>query len=136
MPLCRTLQSLSAGLALLTWHVCAGAAQAPDGFAGSYSNRFGTVGITRTADGFEVEIGTAEPRNGKWTCDFSGSGRLDGAGALVIDYRPEDGSGTIKLTLTLRHNVLSVSEARHDATADYCGMNGFIGGDYRRKAKR
>ena len=135
MTLRQALQSLSAGLALLAWHACA-AAQAPGGFAGAYSNQLGTVSIVRTAQGFDVEISTAEHRSGKWTCDFTGSGRLDGSGALVIAYRPETGADTIKVMLTLRHNVLGVDEARHDAAADYCGLNGFIGGDYRRQPKR
>lgn len=140
-PQRRSLQAVLAGLAGIAPLATASAAFAagtPSGFPGRYSNPFGSVTIKQTATGFEVEISTVEPKRGTWVCDFSESGRLAG-GQIVIDYRPElapKDSAPVKVTLTLNNNLLTVSEQRGEQTADYCGFNGFIGGDYRRKAKR
>ena len=125
------------GIAVLPAAPAAFAAGPAGGFPGRYSNPFGSVTIRQTAAGFEVEIATAEPKRGTWVCDFSESGRLSG-GKIVIDYRPEAApkdSAPVKVTLTLNNNLLTVDEQRGERTADYCGFNGFIGGDYRRKAK-
>jgi len=87
---------------------------------------------------FDVESETAEPKREQWVCDFSESGRLAGH-QIVIDYRPESApkdNAPVKVTLTPDNNRLTVDERRGEQTADYCGFNDFIGGDYRRRAKR
>jgi hypothetical protein len=138
MAVRRPLQTSVASLAALGWSLAALAADNPPAFPGTYANAFGTVAIKQTAEGFDVEISTAEPSRGLWECDFSGSGKLNSDHAIVIDYRPESGADTAtdKVTLTLKNNVVRVTETRSAQFVDFCGFRGFIGGNYRRKVKR
>jgi hypothetical protein len=124
----------------LAWSLAAVAAKKLPVFPGTYVNEFGTVTIKKTPKGLDVDISTAEP-SGKWACDFSESGSLDDEGNIVIHYAPEAGTESAKdeVTLTLKRNVLTVSEFRGEdgtGTVDFCGYNGRIEGDYRRKVKR
>jgi hypothetical protein len=129
-----------AGLVALAWSQAAVAAKKLPTFPGTYVNEIGIVIIKKTHHGFAVDISTAEPR-GKWACDFSEPGKLDDDGDIVIQYKPEAGTDTLKdeVTISLRKNTLTVSGFRgEDATGivDLCGYNGRIEGDYRRKVKR
>jgi hypothetical protein len=116
----------------------AGAAKKLPSLAGTYANSYGTVTIKQTADGFDVDISTAEPTSGKWVCDFSESGKLDARGVLVVDYHPEPGADTaaVKLMLALKGDVLTVTETRSAEIVDFCGYRGFVHGNYRRHSKR
>ena len=134
----RFLPVVLAGLAVVLWSQAAPAASRSGALPGTYVNDVGTVTIKKTASGFDVEISTTEPTRGVWTCDFAGSGRLDGKGALMVIYTPEAdrGTATVKLALTLKGDILTVAETRSADIVDFCGYRGFLHGDYRRKAKR
>jgi hypothetical protein len=135
----RSVPVVLAGLlAGFLWCQGAPAASRSGALPGTYVNDIGTVTIKKTASGFDVEILTAEPTRGVWTCDFGGSGKLDAGGALVVVYTPEAGrdTATVKLTLTLNRDILTVAETRSADIVDFCGYRGFLHGDYRRKARR
>ena len=134
----RSLPVILAGLAFVLWSQAAPAASRSSALPGTYVNDVGTVTIKKAGPGFDVEISTVEPTRGVWTCDFAGRGKLDGKGALVVIYTPEAdrGTATVKLTLTLKRNILTVAETRSADIVDFCGYRGFLHGDYRRKAKR
>jgi uncharacterized protein len=100
------------------------------GFTGVYANAYGTAEIEAVSPTeFDVTISTAEPSQGRWLCDFSGTGHLD-RGAIVIRHRAEVDDRTVVVTLTRKAGVLTVREERTDQ-ADYCGHNGYIEGTYR-----
>jgi uncharacterized protein len=100
------------------------------GFTGVYANAYGTAEIEAvSATEFDVTISTAEPSQGRWLCDFSGTGHL-GRGAIVIRHPAEVNDTTVVVTLTRKAGVLTVREERTDQ-ADYCGHNGYIEGAYR-----
>ncbi len=134
----RSLPVILAGLAFVLWSQAAPAASRSSALPGTYVNDVGTVTIKKAGSGFDVEISTVEPTRGVWACDFAGRGKLDGKGALVVIYTPEAdrGTATVKLTLTLKRNILTVAETRSADIVDFCGYRGFLHGDYRRKAKR
>ena len=131
------LQPTLAVAAMFALNAAAPAADTARGLPGTYENEYGSVSIVKKAGGYEVEISTAEPTRGVWECDFSGSGKLDKSGALVIVYRPEqhNDTATVTLKITLKRNVLAVNETRTAADVDFCGYRGFVHGDYRRKVK-
>ena len=134
----RFLQPILAGVAAIGLGAAARAADSSKALPGTYVNDIGTVTVTKTAGGFDVDISTAEPTRGVWTCDFEGSGKLDASGALAVDYRPEPGrdTATVKVTLDFKGDVLTVSETRNADIVDFCGYRGFLHGDYRRKVGR
>jgi len=137
----RFLHGSIAGLVALAWSGVAVAAKKPPIFAGAYTNEFGTVTIKQTADGFDVDISTAEPSNGKWVCDFSESGKLNNDVDIVIHYKadPPLQDENDEVTLSLKKNILTVTELRGkdgSGMIDFCGYNGRIEGNYRRKARR
>jgi hypothetical protein len=141
MTVRRFLHGCIAGLMALAWGGAAVAATKPPVFPGTYANEFGTVTIKQTADGFDVDISTAEPTSGKWVCDFSEPGKLNNDGDIVIHYKadPPLQDESDEVTLTLKKNLLTVSEFRGkdgSGMIDFCGYNGRIEGDYRRKARR
>ena len=136
----RCLHACITGLMALVCSGAAVAAEKPPVFAGTNANELGTVTVKQTTDGFDVDISTAEP-SGKWVCDFSELGRLDDAGFIVIHYKADPPLDDEKdeITLSLKKNVLTVSEFRGkdgSGMIDFCGYNGRIEGDYRRKVKR
>ena len=133
----RTLQPILA-CAALALGASAHAADSAKALPGIYENDLGTVIIKKTPAGYDVDISTEEPMRGVWACDFSGSGKLDASGALVVVYTPEAGrdTATVRLTLILKRDVLTVSETRSTDIVDFCGYRGFLQGDYRRKVKR
>jgi hypothetical protein len=134
----RFVQPILAGVAAMVLSAAARAADSPKALPGTYANAIGTVTVTKTASGFDVDISTVEPTRGVWTCDFSGSGKRDAGGALTVVYRPEPGrnTATVKVTLRLKGDVLTVSETRSTDIVDFCGYRGFLHGDYRRKVGR
>jgi len=105
------------------------------GFSGAYRNAYGTVEIEAASPTeFDVTISTGEPTQGRWLCDFSGTGHVKG-GAIVIQHRAEQDDRTVVVTLTRKPGLVTVREDRTDQ-ADYCGHNGYIEGTYRQvKAK-
>ena len=131
-------QPVLAIAAVFAFSAAALAADTTKVLPGTYENEYGSVSIVKTADGFDVEISTAEPTRGVWACDFAGSGKLDTAGALVVIYRPEqqNDTATVTLLITLKRDVLTVNEMRTADIVDFCGYRGFVHGDYRRKVKR
>jgi hypothetical protein len=136
----RLLHGCIAGLMALAWCGVAVAAKKPPVFPGRYANELGTVTIKQTADGFDIDVSTAEP-SGKWVCDFSGSGKLNNDGDIVIHYKadPPLDDENDEVTLSLTKNMLAISEFRGkdgSGMIDFCGHNGRIEGDYRRKARR
>ena len=140
MTVRRFLHGSIAGLVALTWSGMAVAAKKPPGFPGSYANDLGTVTIKQTADGFDIDISTAAP-GGKWVCDFSEPGKLDNDGDIVIHYKadPPLQDENDEVTLSLKKNMLTVTEFRGkdgSGMIDFCGYNGRIEGNYRRKARR
>ncbi|HEY5306030.1 MAG TPA: hypothetical protein VIJ52_05105 [Pseudolabrys sp.] len=136
----RFLHGSIAGLMALVWSGVAIAGKKPPGFPGSYANELGTVTIKQTADGFDIDISAAAP-SGKWVCDFSESGKLNNDGDIVIHYKadPPLQDENDEVTLSLKKNMLSVTEFRGkdgSGMIDFCGYNGRIEGNYRRKARR
>jgi hypothetical protein len=133
----RPFQAVIAGLVVSTLGQAAPARSKVAALPGTYVNNVGSVIIKKTAKGFYVEISTAEPTRGVWACDFAGSGKLDDSGTLVIVSAPEvnQDTATVKLTLTLKRDVLTVDEKRSGNDVEFCGYRGFLHGDYRRKVK-
>jgi len=131
------LQPILAIASVFALSTAAPAADSAQALPGTYENEYGSVSIVKKADSFDVEISTAEPTRGLWECDFSGSGKLDKTGALVVVYRPEqpNDTATVTLKITLKRNVLTVNETRSTDIVDFCGYRGFVHGDYRRKVK-
>lgn len=97
---------------------------------GVWGNLFGTVEIRRGTDGrFIVAIDTVNPQTAGWIChvEYEGAvvdGRLDG---------PPIRDREVTVGVRLRDGYIEVTETwvveAHDS-ADYCGHNGFVAGDY------
>ena len=99
------------------------------GFAGAYSNPYGTMEIEAVSTTeFDVTISTAEPKQGRWVCDFSGTGRLEN-GAITIRHQPDADTAPVVVTLKRQPGSVTVKEERTDQP-DYCGNNGYIEGTY------
>jgi hypothetical protein len=134
----RILQHILAIAAVFAFGTAAIAADIAKALPGTYENGLGSVRIVKKADRYDVEISTAEPTRGVWACDFSGSGKLDATGALVVVHRPETQNDTaiVTLKITLKRDVLTVNETRTADIVEFCGYRGFVHGDYRRRVRR
>lgn len=105
----------------------------PAGFVGKWKNIEGEIEITQAADGkLFVSANSAQPYNGRWVCDLSGSAVVSGD-TLSVTY--QDGAPWV-LTLTRRGAVLVVREVPPAGAKDdgfgppFCGMNGSLYGDW------
>ncbi|MDQ2105139.1 lysozyme inhibitor LprI family protein [Azospirillum isscasi] len=110
--------------------------------AGRYVGRFDHEGFMDIAavalrDGtVAVSVSGAEPTAGRWVCDFSGVGRLDGAGRLAVgtpDATPDAGGGGLILEAGEGGGItIPDLEPNRAASGYWCGHNGSFIGSYRR----
>ena len=71
-----------------------------------------------------VNVSGAEPTSARWICDFSGIGRVNEGGALIVGTPDADGNGLI----VERNGPTGIRIADHDANlaakGNWCGFNG------------
>ena len=111
--------------------VCiSGAAFAQD-IAGRYERTHGVVLIQPEGAGrYKVSIQT-RAADERWICDIEAIGAVLGKD-LVIAFGGDGEETTTTVPLRLSGNTIIIS---HDAPdGGYCGMNGFYGGTYVKKA--
>ena len=85
------------------------------------------MSIRKNGVGFDVSILTVEPTSGRWICEYSGFGQPNAGGTMVVEYSLDK-----KFSIVLKKNggILRVVEEGFPRSA-YCGMGGFVDGDYR-----
>ena len=71
-----------------------------------------------------VHIAGAEPQSGRWTCDFSGEGKLQGN---LLKIKALDDAF---VTVTFHGSTATVNEGE---TSLWCGMGGSLNGKYLKK---
>ena len=105
-------------------------------FIGSWHNEGGGIDISKAADGsLKVAANTAHPVDGRWVCEFKGTGKLsDDVLAVKQDADEGDKASGAGLTLTrvgasLKVDFVPAPEA-DDQTEDFCGNNGSVTGSY------
>jgi hypothetical protein len=107
----------------------------PSPWAGSYSTGSGDVEI-RPNDGesFDVAISGSDPHGGSWTCELEGEGRLQADGTLLVEEQNGTGDPPARIRLSLKGDRLTVKDVTApEPQRSYCGLNGSIDGEYRRK---
>ncbi|WP_353861139.1 lysozyme inhibitor LprI family protein [Azospirillum formosense] len=111
---------------------------APSSPAGRYVGRFdheGFIGIAAIAlrDGtVAVSVSGAEPSAGRWICNFSGIGRLDDQGRLIVGTPDAEGGGLILVAAADGGVVIPDLEPNRAASGYWCGHNGSFLWEYRR----
>ncbi|CAO3381157.1 lysozyme inhibitor LprI family protein [Azospirillum argentinense] len=111
---------------------------APPSPAARYVGRFdhdGFIGIAAVAlrDGtVAVSVSGAEPTAGRWVCDFSGIGRLDEQGRLIVGTPDAEGGGLILVAAKDGGVVIPDLEPNRAASGYWCGHNGSFLWSYRR----
>lgn len=104
-------------------------------FIGSWHNVAGGFDITAAPNGkLTVAGNAAQPVNGNWVCDFTGSAKAS-AGILTVKADDDEGDDkTSSLRLTREGATLKVelvpSTTSPDETPPYCGYNGSFDGAY------
>lgn len=106
-------------------------------FVGAWYNEGGGLDITEAADGsLKIAANTAHPVDGRWVCEFHGTGKVSG-NVLQIKQDAEDSDSKASgagLTLTLVGASLKVdfvpAPDADDQTEDFCGNNGTVTGSY------
>lgn len=102
------------------------------GFEGDWENLAGGFSVKKQADGSLLFDGSAaHPQNGRWLCDISGIGRVQGK-ALVVE--PADAEGWT-LTLVRKGAGVELTESppgggKLGLGPPYCGLNGALSGVY------
>ena len=107
----------------------------PVPWAGSYSTGSGDVEI-RPNDGesFDVAISGSDPHGGSWTCELEGEGRLQADGTILIEEQDGSGDPPARIRLSLKGDRLTVKDVTApEPQRSYCGLNGSVDGEYRRK---
>ncbi|MGF7174040.1 lysozyme inhibitor LprI family protein [Azospirillum doebereinerae] len=122
-------------LAVLSFRPDPGAPKPADRYVGTFDYE-GFVGIAAMAlrDGrVAVSVSGAEPTNARWVCDFSGVGSLDAAGRLVVGTPNDEGEGLVLQAKGT--SVVEIPETPHNkvASSNWCGFNGSVLFEYRRK---
>lgn len=79
-----------------------------------------------------VSVSGAEPTAGRWVCDFSGIGRLDDQGRLIVGTPDAEGGGLILVAEKDRGVVIPDLEPNRAASGYWCGHNGTFIWTYRR----
>ncbi|MBK3733169.1 uncharacterized protein DUF1311 [Azospirillum brasilense] len=111
---------------------------APASPIGRYVGRFdheGFIGIAAIAlrDGtVAVSVSGAEPSAGRWICNFSGIGRLDDQGRLIVGTPDAEGGGLILVAAKDGGVVIPDLEPNRAASGYWCGHNGSVLWSYRR----
>lgn len=104
-------------------------------FIGSWINVAGGFDITAAPDGkLKVAGNAAQPINGNWVCDFTGTAKASG-GILTVEEEHDEGDDKISsLRLTREGAALKVelvpATNSPDETPPYCGYNGSFDGAY------
>jgi hypothetical protein len=107
------------------------------GWHGAWVTGSGEISITpRTGGRYTVLARADDPIAGSYTCEFTGVGRVRGAGLQVkwdTKHGEEDGAERWTLVLQRRGSVLELEQRRNDseaATAPFCGARGSLEGIY------
>ena len=121
-------------VAVLTFHPDPAGASKASRPADRYVGRFDHGGFMSIAalalrnGQLAVSVSGAEPTAGRWVCDFSGIGQLDGKGRLIVGTPDAAGNGLI---LEARGNTKDAAgidipdnEPNQAASGNWCGMNG------------
>lgn len=122
-------------LAVLSFRPDPGAPGPADRYVGTFDHG-GFMGISAIAlrdGGVAVSVSGAEPSSARWVCDFSGVGRLNGSGALVVGTPNDEGDGLILVGGDGKTVTIPDHPANHAAGSTWCGMNGSFAFSYRRK---
>ncbi|WP_448202728.1 lysozyme inhibitor LprI family protein [Azospirillum sp. sgz302134] len=123
-------------LKVLTFNPDPGAASPADRYVGVFDHG-GFMGITAMAlrnGQVAVSVSGAEPTAGRWVCDFSGLGRLDDAGRLVVGTPNANGDGLILEAKGKSGIDIPDNEPNQAAGMNWCGANGSFVFFYRRKS--
>lgn len=79
-----------------------------------------------------VSVSGAEPSAGRWVCDFSGVGRPDDQGRLIVGTPDAEGGGLILVAGEDGGIVIPDLEPNRAASGYWCGHNGSFVWSYRR----
>jgi uncharacterized protein len=124
-------------IAVLTFHPDQQAPAATDVFVGRYAISVDPERelVVMSAPGGVVLVHIAV-HSADWSCDFSGIGRLDGAGRLRVTRADFDGTAqgphTVILTQTRIGLSLGNADKADDVSARYCGDGGSLDQPYPR----
>ena len=103
---------------------------ATDRPANRYAGRFDHDGFMSIAalalrnGQLAVSVSGAEPTAGRWVCDFSGVGQVDGKGRLIVGTPDAAGNGLILEAKDKAGVDIPDNEANQAASGNWCGMNG------------
>lgn len=121
-------------VAVLTFHPDPAGAPQASRPADRYVGRFdhgGFMSITALAlrnGQMAVSVSGAEPTAGRWVCDFSGIGQLDGKGRLIVGTPDTVGNGLILESRGNSNDGAGIdipdNEPNRAASGNWCGMNG------------
>ncbi len=125
-------------VAVLTFHPDPGgasnASRPADWPADRYVGRFDHDGFMSIAalalrnGQLAVSVSGAEPSAGRWVCDFSGIGQVDGKGRLIVGTPDAAGNGLIleaRGSTTDKTGIdIPDNEPNRAASGNWCGMNG------------
>lgn len=106
--------------------------------AGRYVGRFdheGFIGIAAMAlrnGTVAVNVSGAEPTAGRWVCNFSGIGRPDEEGRLIVGTPDAEGGGLILVAEEGGGIAIPDLETNQAASGYWCGRNGSFIRSYRR----
>jgi Uncharacterized protein conserved in bacteria, putative lipoprotein len=131
---------------MLTFRPDPGAKSNADRPANRYVGRFDHGGFMSIAalalrnGQLAVSVSGAEPTAGRWVCDFSGIGQVDGKDRLIVGTPDAAGNGLI---LEARNETgdntkdragidIPDNEPNRAASGNWCGMNGSFIFSYRR----
>ncbi|OYD83919.1 lysozyme inhibitor LprI family protein [Azospirillum brasilense] len=113
-------------------------ATAPSSPIGRYVGRFDHEGFISVAaialrnGTVAVSVSGAEPSAGRWVCDFSGIGRLDDKGRLMVGTPDAEGGGLILVAEEDGGMIIPDLEPNRAASGYWCGHNGSFIWNYRR----
>ncbi|CAO3454148.1 hypothetical protein [Azospirillum argentinense] len=79
-----------------------------------------------------VSVSGAEPSAGRWVCNFSGVGRPDDQGRLIVGTPDAEGGGLILVAEKDGGVVIPDLEPNRAASGYWCGHNGSVVWSYRR----
>lgn len=120
--------------AVLSFRTDPAAPSAAERYVGRFDHE-GFMGIAAIAlrnGTVAVSVSGAEPTAGRWVCDFSGIGRLDDQGRLIVGTPDAEGGGLILVAEKDRGVVIPDLEPNRAASGYWCGHNGTFIWTYRR----
>ncbi|WP_448189138.1 lysozyme inhibitor LprI family protein [Azospirillum sp. sgz301742] len=122
-------------LAVLTFKPDPGAPSPADPYIGRFDyGGFMDVAVLGLRNGtLAFSVNGAEPKSARWVCDFSGIGRVNEKGALVVGTPDAEGNGLIVERNGPAGIRIPENDANRATSGNWCGMNGSILFDYVRR---